>query len=77
MPPAIQVLAEKLEMARGADYFISRNALSHYVHQLSDLEFEQEILMVDNHQIFDLLWSVGLSLQRQAIVLARDRELNR
>ena len=77
MPPAIQVLAEKCNEARGSDYFFCHNALQHYVHQLSDLEFQQEIEMVTNHHIFGVLWSVGLSLQRQAIASARDRELKK
>lgn len=77
MPPAIQVLAEKARMSFGTDYFISVNALRHYIAQLSDLEFEQEMGLINNPYIFGVLWSVGLSFPQQAIASKRHKELEK
>lgn len=75
MPATIQILAEKVNEAVGTEWSLAHRALRDYVHRLSDAAFEAQIARVTDRAIFGVLWSVGLSYERQDITMERSREL--
>ena len=55
MTPTIQILAEKLLVTKGAEYFITMAALRRYLGKLSDIEFSQQVGQADNPEILGYL----------------------
>lgn len=75
MPPTIQILAEKLVAAKGADYFITQEALRGYINKLTDIEFAREVDRIDRPEIIRYLWAAGLSRGRQSVAALKYKEL--
>lgn len=75
MPPTIQILAEKLLVVKGSDYFITMTALRKYLQKLTDIEFARQVDRMDNPDIMGYLYAAGLSLRRGTIVALKHQEL--
>jgi len=75
MPPVIQILAERLIVARGAEYYDTYVALKDYLKGIDDAEFQRQVKEIDNREVLGYLLAVGLSMDRILILAARDREI--
>lgn len=75
MPPTIQILAEKLEATKGAEHFIIMAALRRHLARITDIEFSQQVDLVDNPDIMGYFFAAGLPLRRQSIVSLKHQEL--
>lgn len=75
MPPTIQILAEKLVTAKSSDYFITMAALRKHMERITDIEFSQQVDLIDNPDIMGYLFAAGLPLRRQSIVSLKHQEL--
>ncbi|MBA7570805.1 hypothetical protein ES708_12558 [subsurface metagenome] len=75
MPPTIQILAEKLEQTKGQEHFITMAALRRYLQRITDIEFSQQVDLIDNPDIMGYLFSAGLPARRQTVVSLKHQEL--
>jgi len=75
MPPTIQILAERLIVARGAEYFDVYKALKDYLEGIDDAEFQRQVKEIDNREVLGYLLSTGLPMDRILMVAERGREL--
>jgi len=75
MPSTIQILAEKLVVSKGSDYFTTMAALRRYIARLSDIEFARQVDLIDNPAVMGQLFAAGLPLRRQSIVSLKHQEL--
>ncbi|MBA7677803.1 hypothetical protein ES703_86067 [subsurface metagenome] len=75
MPPTIQILAEKLEQTKGSDHFITMAALRRHLERITDIEFSQQVDLIDNPAIMGYLFAAGLPARRQSIVSQKHQEL--
>lgn len=73
--PTIQILAEKLILAKRAEYAIAYKALKWHLNNISDEEFAAEIGRASNPDIFGQLWSMGLNAARQSVASEQWEEL--
>ncbi|GAI79111.1 unnamed protein product, partial [marine sediment metagenome] len=67
MPPTIQILAEKLLVSKGSEYFTIMAALRRHLERITDVEFAQQVDLIDNPAIMGQFFAAGLPLRRQSI----------
>jgi len=75
MPPVIQILAERLIVARGAEYYDHFIALKNYLKAIDDDEFQSQVKEIDNREILGYLLATGLPWSRIWMIAIRGREL--
>jgi len=75
MPPVIQILAERLITARGAEYYDHFIALKNYLKAIDDNEFQRQVKEIDNREILGYLLATGLPWSRIWMIAIRGREL--
>lgn len=75
MPSTIQILAEKMMIARGMEYRIASVSLKHHIDGLNEVAFLNEMTITDNPDIFNHLLSIGLPRAKQDMAMARYDEL--
>jgi len=75
MPPTIQILAEKLEQTKGSEHFLTMAALRRHLARITDIEFSQQVNLIDNPDIMGYLFAAGLPLRRQSVVSLKHQEL--
>jgi len=75
VPPTIQILAERLIVARGAEYYDTYVALKDYLKGIDNAEFQRQVKEIDNREVLGYLLSTGLPMDRILMVAERGREL--
>lgn len=75
MPPTIQILAEKLLVSKGTDHWMTMTALRRHLERITDVEFAQQVDLIDNPAIMGQFFAAGLPLRRQFIVSLKHQEL--